>query len=415
MSLLLRASRPHKAEGCAGRIDTSKFFIKGGKVLTILYECMPNMRATPRAPRTQAVRHAAQNRTSTCYATRWDDVAGVEYTAPAIDSLAPDFNVELSLSSSHARQYCVTDPPFPDARRVGAIYDCTLSSRSGASMFCRRARTPSFVQQILAFVMFGLLQPNRHVLEAKPVKVVAIDQLRIRSGGERRPQDFDAMHHSKVRPLGISSLEHSVSIFRASSRVRISYVPKFIIEELVKKHSSDCRAFLDAALEVGRTPYTQNTHYLQSCEEKWLAKYKDSRANAAGISPSPSQQHIAAALQYLTAAGYSGLKAEDLGKLHPADEYENEMRIMAEVRSFFQVSYKRITDYVPMLIDLKVMTDIHAFLISEMKLVGQGAEERCAKYLAEDPEVVARREEIMARRTTLENVQKELNNFERSI
>ncbi|KAA1467040.1 hypothetical protein DENSPDRAFT_926310 [Dentipellis sp. KUC8613] len=214
---------------------------------------------------------------------------------------------------------------------------------------------------------------------------------------------------------------------------------RFCVEELVKRHFADCRAFIDAALEAERTPYTQNSHYLQSCEEKWLTRYKQSRAaggrgstrvsqeataalprggSRASSAATPSPDPIALALQHLAAAGYTGLTASDLGKLHKADEFETEMQIMAEVRSFFQVSYKRITDYVPMFIDLKfvrgVMTDLHTFLISELKLADQDAAERCAKYLAEDPDVVSRREEVVARRTTLENVQKELNNFERS-
>lgn len=38
--------------------------------------------------------------------------------------------------------------------------------------------------------------------------------------------------------------------------------------------------------------------------------------------------------------GHTGLNAEDLGKLNPPDEYETELRVMAEVRGYFQVSYK---------------------------------------------------------------------------
>ena len=31
---------------------------------------------------------------------------------------------------------------------------------------------------------------------------------------------------------------------------------------------------------------------------------------------------------------------EDLGKLNPPDEYEEELELMAEVRAYFDVSYK---------------------------------------------------------------------------
>lgn len=38
--------------------------------------------------------------------------------------------------------------------------------------------------------------------------------------------------------------------------------------------------------------------------------------------------------------GDAGVRAEDLAKLNPPDEYETELRVMAEVRGYFQVSYK---------------------------------------------------------------------------
>ncbi|TFY58995.1 hypothetical protein EVG20_g7953 [Dentipellis fragilis] len=217
---------------------------------------------------------------------------------------------------------------------------------------------------------------------------------------------------------------------------------RYCVEQLVKKRYECCVPFIQAALEVERMPYTQNLHYLQSCQEKWLGRYKDS---GAGRTAAPSLQQqgpqlsaflpsrpmvnkkefsfvpiqpqldpIAKALASLAEAGYTGLSADDLGRLNKADEYETEMQVMAEVRSYFQ----RIIDSIPMLIDLKfvrgIMQDMHNHLIREMGLAGDGATERCARYLAEDPDVVARRDEAMARRATLESVQKELNNFENS-
>lgn len=46
------------------------------------------------------------------------------------------------------------------------------------------------------------------------------------------------------------------------------------------------------------------------------------------------------ALAALAAIGYTGLTTDDLGKLNPEDEYETELEVMAEVRAYFQVSYK---------------------------------------------------------------------------
>lgn len=68
--------------------------------------------------------------------------------------------------------------------------------------------------------------------------------------------------------------------------------------------------------------------------------------------PSPSQQpsksarappdpeKVQAALAMLVEIGYSGITEDDLGKLNPADEYETELRVMAQTRGYFQVAYK---------------------------------------------------------------------------
>jgi len=45
-------------------------------------------------------------------------------------------------------------------------------------------------------------------------------------------------------------------------------------------------------------------------------------------------------LAALAERGLVGLTIEDLGKLNPPDEFETELRIMAEVRGYFQVAFK---------------------------------------------------------------------------
>ena len=42
----------------------------------------------------------------------------------------------------------------------------------------------------------------------------------------------------------------------------------------------------------------------------------------------------------LAELGYRNITEEDLVRLNPPDEYETEMRVMAEVRGYFKVSFK---------------------------------------------------------------------------
>jgi hypothetical protein len=57
----------------------------------------------------------------------------------------------------------------------------------------------------------------------------------------------------------------------------INRIRSFIFE-LTQEHERLCLEFLQAILEAELTPFTQNTHYLQSGTDKWLAKYKEIRS-----------------------------------------------------------------------------------------------------------------------------------------
>ncbi|KAF9459501.1 P-loop containing nucleoside triphosphate hydrolase protein [Collybia nuda] len=130
---------------------------------------------------------------------------------------------------------------------------------------------------------------------------------------------------------------------------------------------------------------------------------------------SDKEAKITNALASLAELGYIGLTTTDLGKLNPTDEYESELQVMAEVRGYFQIAYKRIIDNVPSLIDLvfvkPVGKELQAFLISKFSLGAADANNRCALYLAESPVVTARRKELLAKKERLEAVQRALRDF----
>lgn len=64
---------------------------------------------------------------------------------------------------------------------------------------------------------------------------------------------------------------------------------RMFITDLVKTHYAYSLESLEEIIEVEETPFTQNTHYLETCTEKWLAKYKDVRAGKMDL-PSTVQQ-----------------------------------------------------------------------------------------------------------------------------
>ncbi|KAI0673304.1 P-loop containing nucleoside triphosphate hydrolase protein [Trametes maxima] len=200
-------------------------------------------------------------------------------------------------------------------------------------------------------------------------------------------------------------------------------------------------------------PFTQNTHYLMDKRHKQLGQYKQARSGMPSttqttrdvededededilklVSSSPGKDRfgfavprpvktlsekekdtLKSALAELVRLGFP-VAEEDLGKLHPPDEYEEELEVMAEVRAYFQVSYKRIIDYVPLAIDEDLLYalagKLQSVLIEKLGLGSAKADARCAAYIAEDPHVVSLRAELMAKKKKLEAVQRALFNF----
>ncbi|KZT39444.1 P-loop containing nucleoside triphosphate hydrolase protein [Sistotremastrum suecicum HHB10207 ss-3] len=117
-------------------------------------------------------------------------------------------------------------------------------------------------------------------------------------------------------------------------------------------------------------------------------------------------------LHMLAVEGFEDLTFSDLDRLRAPDEYETELKFAAEVRAYFQVSYKRIIDFVPLLINHNYLSDLvsslQRVLIRGLAL-GDGT--RAATYLAEDPHVVSARTKLTSKQKRLLEVRDELVKF----
>ncbi|EKM81339.1 hypothetical protein AGABI1DRAFT_106074 [Agaricus bisporus var. burnettii JB137-S8] len=180
-------------------------------------------------------------------------------------------------------------------------------------------------------------------------------------------------------------------------------------------------------LKIEGEPFTVNNHYLADYKEKFLVYYRRARQDAKRKIPdsvpfkflSPkraktsgnggnifampsaatdSTDPIKEALTALSRAGYPGLTEEDLPKLLGQDAMEPALEIMATVRAYFQVSYKRFVDNVPMAIDYELVRgggeDVFQLLWGKLELDRPGAQEMCKDYAQEGAQVADRREEL---------------------
>ncbi|KIO22294.1 hypothetical protein M407DRAFT_216700 [Tulasnella calospora MUT 4182] len=208
---------------------------------------------------------------------------------------------------------------------------------------------------------------------------------------------------------------------------------KHIILSHIQELAESAIQKLDELCQAEATPYTQNEHYFFDYREKLLLRYKAMHRrirSQTGVVQSlqthdstrwPQQysndetqwKNINNALAALATAGIPGVVAVDLIKLLPDDSMGPAFEIMAEVRAYFQVAYKRFIDNIPKHIDNAfvrgITQNLDVTLLSRM--VNNLTEERCREYLEEPSDVVSRRTELEARVKRLQAAKDRLLEF----
>jgi len=205
-----------------------------------------------------------------------------------------------------------------------------------------------------------------------------------------------------------------------------------VASDEIRRRFQDTMQQIESLCESENTPFTQNDHYFLAYKSKLLGVYKEvyrrSRNEQGVISTlqafvpntRPDNEdaqkkfdNITNALAHLTGLGLEGLTAVDLTKLLPEDENTPALEIMAEVRAYFQVAYKRFSDNVPKQIDTDFVrgTDRDLdFALMSMDL----SHEQCASWLQEDPDVVQRREDLDGKKKRLEAAKAKLGSVVRT-
>jgi len=167
-------------------------------------------------------------------------------------------------------------------------------------------------------------------------------------------------------------------------------------------------------------PFTTNVHYYTEYRKKFLDHYKRDRLMITSpvmrnLNPETSKMRnvLNEALSSLATLGLRSVDASSLAALLPPDPMETGIGIMADVRAYFQVAYKRFVDDIPMCIDrtllLGVTDGLEQALFDGLGINGPGGYERCRKLLSEPDEVVERRSELEKRHQRLLLARRELS------
>ncbi|KAG6328165.1 hypothetical protein ID866_10924 [Astraeus odoratus] len=233
---------------------------------------------------------------------------------------------------------------------------------------------------------------------------------------EFRPWNRSDDRRRKLPPLNFLSGEEK-AIDSDNDNDMLTVNSRMIVHDHLDIAAAYTKERIEWLLAVEGSPATLNTHYFSDYRDKFLAYYKGCRKNSDGTYrvwrlPVERPNELNKAVSSLAEIGFN-VKPEDLIKLSPSDPMEPAIGIMASVRGYFQVAYKRFVDMVPMAIDYEIVRGLERgldeALRNGLRLTGQDAHERCAALLQEPVGVTSRRHEVLKKLERLRDARKELS------
>ncbi|THU85106.1 hypothetical protein K435DRAFT_764484 [Dendrothele bispora CBS 962.96] len=202
-----------------------------------------------------------------------------------------------------------------------------------------------------------------------------------------------------------------------------------IMQEHLKNRLEAAQSRIDWLFELELRPFTLNTHYMADYREKFMAHYKGARHehsnnalmqqinsyNAPTETWSQEQTPLSKVLSGLVQVGIYGVEATDLPKLL-YDPMEPALVIMADVRAYFQVAYKRFADNVPLAVDHELVRglekDIFDIIVSQLRIYSEAdGLQICQELAEENPYTAGRREELTKKLERIQAASRELSRF----
>ncbi|KAH9917093.1 P-loop containing nucleoside triphosphate hydrolase protein [Amylocystis lapponica] len=174
-------------------------------------------------------------------------------------------------------------------------------------------------------------------------------------------------------------------------------------------------------LNAEKRARTLNSHYYCSYRDKFFAHYKGCRPNYGHATlydntsqPPEGSNHVDDILSNFSALGVRNITRSDLAKVLPSDPHEDALVIMARVRAYFQVAYKRFADNIPIAIDEELILSLdkaqrlESLSRQRLGIHSADGERLCAEYLQEPSNISQRRAELKKKKDRLVMAKKEL-------
>ncbi|CAA7263847.1 unnamed protein product [Cyclocybe aegerita] len=196
---------------------------------------------------------------------------------------------------------------------------------------------------------------------------------------------------------------------------------------------NDALNMLQKILRLENNPlFSQNSEALRQEEEKWYKKYNDLRlpqpvrpasarqypAGPPSISYSDDDDNPSEASVSPIIHNFSSTFGRVVRNSPRTWGDDAEIKVMANVMGYFQVAYKRIIDYVPLIVEHELNQTFASKLSNVLidRIFQDSREGRIdlESLLQEDPELAARRRELAERKICLTQIKNKLDEFEMS-
>ncbi|KAF8281533.1 hypothetical protein DL93DRAFT_2146926 [Clavulina sp. PMI_390] len=195
----------------------------------------------------------------------------------------------------------------------------------------------------------------------------------------------------------------------------------FTLKDRRSTLTKNARQYIGWLYEMEKqSTFTLNLHYIRDYKQKFLVLYRSYRLQYLDEGDlvrrwTPVPPHAREARErkrkLLLDRVISGdaTATHDLLPLLPTDSSNVAIEIMADVRAYWQVTFKRFVDYVSLAIDMEFVRgfgkDLGVTLVHDLGISGPKAKELYAAYVAEPREIAAERENLRHQLDRLETAQ----------
>ncbi|KAI0295255.1 P-loop containing nucleoside triphosphate hydrolase protein [Russula brevipes] len=231
--------------------------------------------------------------------------------------------------------------------------------------------------------------------------------------------DFTVKKLKKMILRVVDSDNHFGRYAHSNLKQRVVNTVLMHIDQRVNEASNH----LELLLKVEKEPSTKNARQFKDYRGKFFTFYKgiyNSAVNRDFIER--LQRRIRTSTEFdralemvilsLSRIGIRDVKPLDLAVLRASEDSDDALKIMADVRAYFQVAYKRFVDNVPKVIDeglvLASAKGLYDALITALGVDSPDAHEKCARWLAEPQRIAEKREKLVVKEKRLLAAEEEL-------